>query len=171
MEGARKSANPLPTLRQPLANPFLSNPLFPWTAGTRLETRVNGFLVKRVRRSKFALRNKITIAEYRVRTPFSRELHLPKKRSQCSKLGGVVKTLLRLSNSLSRSVFCTAGSFGQKCVCVCVCVCVCPKHFLNVGQTKRLDWTPICYLSFLRPKLGESDQKTLSFQGKLPLDR
>ena len=48
------SANPLPTLRQPFANPLptfaanlfcepLSNPLFPWTPGTRLETRVNGF--------------------------------------------------------------------------------------------------------------------------------
>ena len=37
----------LPTLRQPFANLFcqpLSNPLFPWTPGTRLETRVNGFL-------------------------------------------------------------------------------------------------------------------------------
>ena len=41
-------ANPSPTFRQPFANLFcqpLSNPLFPWTPGTRLETRVNGFLV------------------------------------------------------------------------------------------------------------------------------
>ena len=56
-------ANPLPTLRQPcaptlrqpfanlsptLCRPFcqpLSDLLFPWTPGTRLETRVNGFLV------------------------------------------------------------------------------------------------------------------------------
>ena len=48
-------ANPPPTLRQPFAHLFcqplsnlfcqpLSNPLFPWTPGTRLETRVNGFL-------------------------------------------------------------------------------------------------------------------------------
>ena len=58
LEGARKLANPLPTFRQPFANPLptprqpfanlfcqpLSNPLFPWTPGTRLETRVNGFL-------------------------------------------------------------------------------------------------------------------------------
>ena len=38
--------NPLPTFRQPFANLFcqpLSNPLFPWAPGTRLETRVNGF--------------------------------------------------------------------------------------------------------------------------------
>ena len=55
LEGARKSANSLPTLRQPCANPSptlrqpfanlfcqpLSNPLSPWTPGTRLETRVN----------------------------------------------------------------------------------------------------------------------------------
>ena len=41
-------ANPSPTFRQPFANLFcqtLSNPLFPWTPGTRLETLVNGFLV------------------------------------------------------------------------------------------------------------------------------
>ena len=45
-------ANPVPTLRQPFANPLptfscqpLSNPLFPWTPGTRLETLVIGFLV------------------------------------------------------------------------------------------------------------------------------
>ena len=47
-------ANPSPTLRQPFANlsptlrqPFLPTPpqaLFPWAPGTRLETRVNGFL-------------------------------------------------------------------------------------------------------------------------------
>ena len=40
-------ANPSPTPRQPFANLFcqpLSNPLFPWTPGTRLETLVNGFL-------------------------------------------------------------------------------------------------------------------------------
>ena len=40
-------ANPLPTLRQPFANLFcqpLSNPLFPWTPGTRFETRVNSVL-------------------------------------------------------------------------------------------------------------------------------
>ena len=42
-------ANPSPTFHQPFANLFcqpLSNPLFPWTLGTRLdtETRVNGFL-------------------------------------------------------------------------------------------------------------------------------
>ena len=40
-------ANPSPTFCQPFANLFcqrLSNPLFPWTPGTRLETRVNGFL-------------------------------------------------------------------------------------------------------------------------------
>ena len=40
-------ANPSPTSRQPFASLFcqpLSNPLFPWTPGTRLETRVNGFL-------------------------------------------------------------------------------------------------------------------------------
>ena len=57
--GARKSANPSPTLCQPFANPSptfrqlfanlfcqpLSNPLFPWTPGTRLETLVNCFLV------------------------------------------------------------------------------------------------------------------------------
>ena len=42
-------ANPVPTLRHPsptFANPFcqpLSNPLFPWTPGTRLEARVDGF--------------------------------------------------------------------------------------------------------------------------------
>ena len=43
-------ANPSPTFRQPFANLFwqpLSNPLLPWTPGTRLETRVNGFLVSR----------------------------------------------------------------------------------------------------------------------------
>ena len=46
-------ANPSPTFRQPFANPlptFSANPsptpLFPWTPGTRLETRVNGLLVK-----------------------------------------------------------------------------------------------------------------------------
>ena len=58
LECARKAANPLPILRQPCANPLptlrqpfanlfcqpLSNPLFPWTPGTRLETRVDGFL-------------------------------------------------------------------------------------------------------------------------------
>ena len=58
LESARKSANPLPTPRQPFANPSptfrqplanllyqpLSNPLFPWAPGTRLETRVNGVL-------------------------------------------------------------------------------------------------------------------------------
>ena len=41
-------ANPLPTFCQPFANLFrqpLSNPLVPWTPGSRLETRVNGFLV------------------------------------------------------------------------------------------------------------------------------
>ena len=40
-------ANPSPTFRQPFANLFcqpLSNSLFPWTPGTRLETLVNGFL-------------------------------------------------------------------------------------------------------------------------------
>ena len=40
-------ANPSPTFCQPVANLFcqpLSNPLFPWTPGTRLETWVNGFL-------------------------------------------------------------------------------------------------------------------------------
>ena len=40
-------ANPLPALRQTFANLFcqpLSNPLFLWAPGTRLETRVNGFL-------------------------------------------------------------------------------------------------------------------------------
>ena len=39
-------ANPSPTFRQPFANLFcqpLSNPLFPWTLGTRLETWINGF--------------------------------------------------------------------------------------------------------------------------------
>ena len=43
-------ANPSPTFRQPFANLFcqpLSNPLFPWTPGTCLETRVNGFLSER----------------------------------------------------------------------------------------------------------------------------
>ena len=62
MEGARKPANPLPTLRQPFTNlsptlcqPFcqpLSKLLFPWAprhpfrdTGTRSEIRVNGFLV------------------------------------------------------------------------------------------------------------------------------
>ena len=42
-------ANPSPTFRRPFANPFcqpLANPLFPWTPGTRLETRVNGFLAE-----------------------------------------------------------------------------------------------------------------------------
>ena len=48
-------ANPSPTPRQPFANPLptfsanlfcqpLSNPLFPWTPGTRLETLVKAFL-------------------------------------------------------------------------------------------------------------------------------
>ena len=40
-------ADPSPTFRQPFANLLcqpLSNPLFPWTPSTRLETRVNGFL-------------------------------------------------------------------------------------------------------------------------------
>ena len=62
MEGARKSGNPSPSLRQAFANPSptlrqpflptlcfnlfcqpLSKPLFPWAPGTRLGTRVNGF--------------------------------------------------------------------------------------------------------------------------------
>ena len=45
-------ANLSPTFRQPFANPLptfsakpLSKPLFPYAPGTRLETRVNGFLV------------------------------------------------------------------------------------------------------------------------------
>ena len=41
-------ANPSPTFRQPFAHLFcqpLSNPLFLWTPGTLLETRVNSFLV------------------------------------------------------------------------------------------------------------------------------
>ena len=41
-------ADPSPTFRQPFANRFcqpLSKPLFPWTQGAGLETRVNGFSV------------------------------------------------------------------------------------------------------------------------------
>ena len=44
-------ANPLPTFCQPFANLFcqpLSKPLLPWVPGTRLETRVDGFLVPRL---------------------------------------------------------------------------------------------------------------------------
>ena len=53
-----KSANPVLTLSKPFAKLFcqpLSNPLFPWTPGTRLETRVNGFLVNYTTISKIAL--------------------------------------------------------------------------------------------------------------------
>ena len=47
VQGNPLTANPSPTFRQPFADLLcqpLSKPLFPWAPGTRLETRVNGFL-------------------------------------------------------------------------------------------------------------------------------
>ena len=69
-------ANPWPTLRQtprqPFANPLqnlfcqpLSNPHFPWTPGTRLETLVNGFLGKVPQKSSRKIPGKILQNLYR----------------------------------------------------------------------------------------------------------
>ena len=56
-------ANPSPTFRQPFANLFcqpLSKPLFLWTPGTGLETRVNVFLVVPLK-GKLSCRHRVLV--------------------------------------------------------------------------------------------------------------
>ena len=95
-------ANPLPTLRQPLANLSptffanlfcqpLSNPLFPSTSGTRLETLVNGFLDVRARMNLlFSSNSKTTRAAKMVAANLAAaELNYP----QMHKSGGYGATM------------------------------------------------------------------------------
>ena len=78
-------ANPSPTLRQPFANLFcqpLSEPLFPWAPGTRLETLVNRFLGIVLQEEQISITEaglwkcRQKVSDYRYRTECTTPSHL-----------------------------------------------------------------------------------------------
>ena len=107
---------PLPTFRQLFANLFcqpLSKPLFPWTPGAGLETRVNGFLDYSAGPKRGCLNVGGSLKSAGKRQESATFLQRSLFNFQCSFTLAAAQLLVKMTSALQKSECCSATSAAQ----------------------------------------------------------